>query len=133
MDKSKEEINKKYAEAERRMGKKDYTGNILYLPFDPEEEYFYILNSQTRSLILDQLNGQFDVQDKLNISKRTTALDIVFKKGEAPLPVYVFCRYTKGKLEKSQLEASSLLDQYLNLHTWQVLCVSSLLVQVVCL
>ena len=97
MELSKEELNQKYSEAERRLTKKDYTGNILYLPFDPEEEYFYILNSQTRSMILDQLNSQFDVQEKLNVSKRTTALDVVFKKGEEPLPVYVFCRYTKGK------------------------------------
>ncbi len=98
MEPSKEEVNQRYAEAERRMTKKDYTGNILYLPFDPDQEYFYILNSQVRSMILDQLNSQFDVQEKLNVSKRMTPLDIVFKKNEEPLPVYVFCRYTKGKL-----------------------------------
>ncbi len=98
MEETKEELNQKYAEVERRLSKKDYTGNILYLPFDPEEEYFYILNSQTRSMILDQLNREFDVQEKLNVQRRTTPLDIVFKKDQEPLPVYVFCRYSKGKL-----------------------------------
>ena len=97
MDPAKEALTKKYAEIEHRLTKKDYVGNILYLPFDPEEKYFYTINATQRAPILEQLNKEFDIQEKLSISKRTQQLDIVFKPGDAPLPVYVFARWSKGK------------------------------------
>ncbi len=97
MDPEKESLNKKYAEVDQRLSKKDYIGNILYFPFDVEEEYFMTIDSVQRSHVLDQLNQNFDVQEKLTVSKRTQTIHIRFAADEEPIPVCVFARWTKGK------------------------------------
>ena len=97
MEPTKQAISKKYADLERKLTKKDFVGNILYLPFDPEEEYFYTINATQRAPIMEQLNKEFDIQEKLSVSKRQQQLEIVFNAGESPLPVYVFARWSKGK------------------------------------
>ncbi len=97
MDSEKEEVLKKYNEAEQRLSKKDYLGNILYFPFDNEQEYFYTIDSFQRSSVLDQLNQEFDVQEKLSISKRTQTIHVKFAADEEPLPLCVFARWSRGK------------------------------------
>ena len=92
-----EEITKNYAETERRLTKKDYVGNILYIPYDPDEEYFYSIDPTQRAKILDQLNQDFDVQEKLTISKRTQPIEVRFGKEDEPVLCYVFARWTKGR------------------------------------
>ena len=97
MEPTKEDIFKKYSEVERRLAKKDYVGNILYFPYDPDEKYFYSVDPTQRAHIIDQLNVQFDVQEKLNVNKRTQIIEVQFGKESAPLPCCVFARWTKGK------------------------------------
>ena len=94
-----EEANKKYADIERRLTKKDYVGNILYFPYDSDEEYFYIIDPTQRAKILDQLNQEFDVQEKLTVSRRTQAIEVQFGKDTEPIPTYVFARWTKGRID----------------------------------
>ncbi len=93
-----EEINKNYADLERRLTKKDYVGNILYFPYEPDEQYFYIIDPVQRVKILDQLNQEFDVQEKLTISKRTQPIEVKFGRDAEPSHCLVFARWTKGKV-----------------------------------
>ena len=48
---------------------------------------------------LDQLNSEFDVQEKLSIAKRTQTIEVKFDKASEPIPVCVFARWSKGKCE----------------------------------
>ena len=97
MDENKEALLKKYAEAEHRLSKKDYIGNILYFPYDVDQDFFYTIESAQRSHVLDQLNQEFDVQEKLSISKRTQIIHVKFADDEEPIPLCVFARWGKGK------------------------------------
>ena len=97
MEQSKDNLQKKYSEVEHRLQKKDYIGNILYFPYDVEEEYFYTITSIQRAPIMDQLNQEFDVQEKLSISKRTQIIHVKFAPDEEPIPLNVFARWSKGK------------------------------------
>ena len=98
MEEDRETLLRNYAQAEQKLAKKDYIGNILYIPFDPDEEYFYTIDPTQRAKILDQLNQQFDVQDKLSVAKRTQVIDVQFEKDGDVLPVCVFARWSKGRI-----------------------------------
>ncbi len=103
MEQPKDEVAKKYTEVEHRLSKKDYIGNILYFPFDVEQDYFYTIDNVQRAHVLDQLNSEFDVQEKLSISKRTQTLHVRFANDEDPIPVCVFARWSKGKFLKIRI------------------------------
>ena len=67
MEQEREIIGKKYAEVEHRLSKKDFIGNILYFPYDVDEEYFYTINHVQRASIMDQLNSEFFLDIKLAV------------------------------------------------------------------
>ncbi len=113
MEQAKKELENKYSDAERRLSKKDYVGNILYLPYDPDGQYFYSVDPTQRARLIDQLNVEFDVQEKLSVSKRTSMIEVKFGKDEPPLPVCVFARWSKGKSQKITITVARIKNRIL--------------------
>ncbi len=97
MEVSKEEAMRRYMQAEKKLEKKDYVGTLIYVPYDPQDKYFYYLDKENRAIILDQLNQEFDCQEKLSVNKRSLTLDIQFQKDAEPIPTRIFARVAKGK------------------------------------